>query len=75
MQPAVRKLKEEYADRITFESYDVDANSSDKMERRFHVSAIPVFVTLNGAGEQVFKHTGGINYTQMKSDLEYALKQ
>lgn len=75
MQPAVSKLKADYADRITFESYNIEENSSDAMERRFRVAAIPVFVTLDGAGEQLFKHTGGIDYAQMKSDLEYALKQ
>jgi thioredoxin-related protein len=78
MQPAVSKLRTEYGDEITFERYDIDAssNSTDaKMVKRFRVVAVPTFVTLDGNGEQLFKHTGGLNYNELKKDLEYALKQ
>jgi hypothetical protein len=75
MQPAVSRLREAYGDRVIFERYDIDAGNNSKIKSKYRVSAIPVFVILNGFGEQLFKHTGGISYQTMKDDIEYALKQ
>ena len=75
MKPAVSKLENEYGEKINFERYNIEASESSQMVKRFRVSAIPVFVTLNGDGEQLFKHTGGLSYGEIKSDIDYALKQ
>jgi hypothetical protein len=37
--------------------------------------AVPTFVTLDGNGDQLFKHVGGLDYNELKKDIEYALKQ
>jgi thiol-disulfide isomerase/thioredoxin len=75
MQPAVRKLESEYSDRISFERYDIDLSEDAKMVKRFRVVAVPTFVTLDGNGDQLFKHVGGLDYNELKKDIEYALKQ
>ena len=75
MKPAVSKLEKEYGEQIKFERYNIDERDSSAMVKRFRVSAIPVFVTLDGNGDQLFKHTGGLGYTELKSDIDYALKQ
>ena len=75
MKPAVSKLEKEYGEQIRFERYNVDERDSSAMVKRFRVSAIPVFVTLDANGDQIFKHIGGLGYAALKSDIEYALRQ
>jgi thiol-disulfide isomerase/thioredoxin len=75
MKPAVGKLEQEYGEQIAFARYNIDERESSTMMKRFRVSAIPVFVTLDANGDQLFKHTGGLGYKELKSDIDYALKQ
>lgn len=51
MRPSVRRIQENYQDRIDFHILNVDNYSTTPLANRYRVSGIPMIVLLDASGE------------------------
>jgi thioredoxin-like negative regulator of GroEL len=53
MRPSVRRLEEEYGDRIDFDVLNVDQASTNALAAQYNVTGIPMIVLLDAQGQTV----------------------
>ena len=51
MRPSVRRIEEQYQDRIDFHILNVDHPSTQPWAKKYHVSGIPMIVLLDAQGD------------------------
>ena len=73
MRPTVRRLEEEFKDKVDFKVVDIDMPQNDALMKKLKFLGHPQFVVL-GASQQVLSSRNGFqDYATLKKDLEAAL--
>jgi len=65
----VDRLQAEYADRIEFRLYDVDAGQGAEFAERFGVQVVPTFVFVNADGTVSDQRVGALTEQRLRSAL------
>ena len=73
MKPIVDELRKEYKDQVEFRILDVDKPETEKESRKYGVTAIPLFIFIDKAGNQVDKVVGSMTKSEFKTKLEKLL--
>jgi len=74
MRPSVRRIEEQYQDRIDFHILDVDFPSTHDLSTKYRVSGIPYIVLLDAQGEVVETLLGYQTEQQLIDAVERLLK-
>ena len=74
MRPSVRRLEEQYQDRVDFHLLNIDHLSSRDLALRYQVSAIPNIVLLDAQGNLVGQMIGFQTEAQLQAAIEQLLQ-
>jgi len=73
MRPSVRRVEEQYRDRVDFHILSVDRASSQALVRQYQAYAIPLIILLDADGHLVRRLSGYQTEEQLVAALEALL--
>ncbi|MCX6017958.1 MAG: hypothetical protein NTZ50_05535 [Chloroflexi bacterium] len=71
--PVVHRLEAEYADRVEFQSLNIDEPATLDAQQKYRFIGQPQFVIVHANGEILASRNGIFTYEQLKGDIEKAL--
>ncbi|GAB4407888.1 MAG: hypothetical protein Kow00106_00850 [Anaerolineae bacterium] len=73
MRPSVRRLEEQYQDRVDFHILSVDRPSSQPLVQQYQAHAIPLIILLDADGHLVRRLSGYQTEEQLVAAIEALL--
>jgi hypothetical protein len=73
MKPTVRRLEEEFKDKVEFKAINIDDASSEAFKQQYNFIGQPQFVIVGGDGVVLSSRNGSQRYEKLKADIEQAL--
>ncbi len=72
MKPVVDRLSAEYAESVEFRLVNLDTGGSEaaQLADRFGIQFVPTFIFVDGTGEIVDQHVGGMEETALRDKLD-----
>ncbi len=72
MKPVVDRLSAVYAGSVEFRLVNLDTGGSDAVQLadRFGIQFVPTFIFVDGTGEIVDQHVGGIEESLLREKLD-----
>lgn len=74
MKPTVRRLEQEFAGKVEFQSLDIDSLKNAEAKKKYGFRAQPQFVIVGGDGKVITTRNGMQSYDTLKKDIETLLK-
>jgi thioredoxin 1 len=66
MQPVMKKVEEEYKNKVKVIFYDVWKKSGQPYREKYKIRAIPTQIFLDENGKEFFRHTGFLSFEKIK---------